>query len=128
MHPRTANGQRRVASTFVAVGCLLVLSIGVAYVVGQRALKLNGDLARESEAIRELEAFVSALKDAETGQRGYLLTGEEQYLDPFRAGEAEIKSKSEELRRLVSSGHLAGNNVERREELVGKKLAELEET
>ena len=64
-----ANGRRKILSTFVAVGCLLAVSVVVAYVIGMRASELNRDLSRESEVIRELERFVSSLKDIETGQR-----------------------------------------------------------
>jgi len=123
-----ANGRRKIVSTFVAVGCLLAVSVAVASLVGLRALKLNRELARASEAIRQLEGFVSALKDAETGQRGYLLTGEERYLGPYKGGEADAKRGAEELQRLVSSGDLPGNEVQRLSDLTMKKLAELEET
>src|SRR5579859_4755414 len=34
--------------------------------------------------------LLSALKDAETGQRGFLLTGRESYLDPYRHAEAAV--------------------------------------
>src|SRR6476646_3279561 len=110
-----ANGRRRMRSTFVAVACLLVGSIAVAYVVGLRAVRLSRNLAFQNDAIRHLEGFVSALKDAETGQRGYLLAGEEQYLEPYKAGVAEVRSKLEELRKLAASGQLSGNDVQRLE-------------
>ena len=32
---------------------------------------------------QQLEALLSSVKDAETGQRGFLLTGEERYLEPY---------------------------------------------
>jgi CHASE3 domain sensor protein len=35
------------------------------------------------EILEQLEGVLSTLKDAETGQRGFLLTGNENYLDPF---------------------------------------------
>jgi CHASE3 domain sensor protein len=35
------------------------------------------------EVLGQLEQVVSTLKDAETGQRGYLLTGKRPYLDPY---------------------------------------------
>ena len=33
--------------------------------------------------LRHLNLFLSSLKDAETGQRGYLLTGDDTYLQPY---------------------------------------------
>ncbi|EHK63223.1 response regulator [Achromobacter arsenitoxydans] len=38
---------------------------------------------RATEALRQLSLFNSALKDAEIGQRGYLLTGDASYLQPY---------------------------------------------
>jgi PAS domain S-box-containing protein len=123
-----ANGRRKIASTFVVVGCLLVVSVGIVYVVGLRALKLNRNLAKQSEEVRQLERFVSTLKDAETGQRGYVLTGEEGYLEPYVAAREKVNQELSGLKRLGSAGDLAAGQVERVAELTEKKLAELEET
>jgi len=38
---------------------------------------------RATESLRQLSLFNSALKDAEIGQRGYLLTGDTAYLEPY---------------------------------------------
>lgn len=37
------------------------------------------------EVIEELDVLLSGLRDAETGQRVYLITGGERYLEPYRA-------------------------------------------
>ena len=70
----------------------------------------------------------SALKDAETGQRGYLLTEEERYLEPYDAGRANVNRELTELQRLGSSGDLPAGETERLTDLTQKKLTELEET
>lgn len=76
----------------------------------------------------QLEKLMSDLKGAETGQRGYLLTGKPSYLKPYdEAQESIIK----DLRELSS---LAGNDVEMRSQiqslgsLVYSKLDELRQT
>ncbi|MGO8697265.1 MAG: DUF4118 domain-containing protein [Limisphaerales bacterium] len=43
--------------------------------------------------ILELDRLISTLKDAETGQRGYLLTGEEKYLELYRTSIGMVQSK-----------------------------------
>ena len=40
-------------------------------------------VAHTHEVLDALEQLISTLKDAETGQRGYLITGEPRYLDPY---------------------------------------------
>ncbi len=44
-------------------------------------------------------ALLVALVDQETGQRGYLLTGDDRFLDPYRAGRVEFAARLRELRR-----------------------------
>src|SRR5574339_1011196 len=46
--------------------------------------KQASDLVTQSrKRVQMLESVLSTLKDAETGQRGYLLTGQESYLKPY---------------------------------------------
>ena len=42
------------------------------------------------EVRHQLEALLSSVKDAETGQRGFLLTGEERYLEPYTNAKAAL--------------------------------------
>lgn len=51
--------------------------------------------------------FLSALIDAETGQRGYSLTGDEAFLEPYLAVRDSFSGQLEELRQitLISAAH-----------------------
>jgi len=55
-------------------------------VLSYQSLTQRGELAQKMlttmEVSRQVEALMSVLKDAETGQRGYLLTSDESYLAP----------------------------------------------
>ncbi len=44
------------------------------------------------EVLGQLEQVVSTLKDAETGQRGYLLTGERVYLEPYEQAVPRVRA------------------------------------
>ena len=46
---------------------------------------------------RSLREVFSALQDAETGERGFLLSGDESYLDPFKRAEDEFPQRFEQL-------------------------------
>jgi len=46
---------------------------------------------------RALSEVFSALQDAETGERGYLLSGDESYLEPFKRAEAEFPARFEKM-------------------------------
>ncbi len=68
----------------LALAALLLL--GTALVVTSQVVEARAaaDLARGNALIVGAERVLSTLKDAETGQRGFLLTGEDAYLTPYR--------------------------------------------
>jgi PAS domain S-box-containing protein len=57
--------------------------------------------------INRANTLLSELKDAETGQRGYLLTGDEAFLEPYLAVRDGVSGHLEELRQLtlISAAH-----------------------
>jgi PAS domain S-box-containing protein len=71
--------------------------------------------------------LLSSLKDAETSQRGYLLTGEESFLQPYLAVRNHIDDQLNELRllSLISAAH---QHLEAMSPLIDAKLAELSHT
>src|SRR6267142_626797 len=54
------------------------------------------------EVLRNLDETVARLVDAETGQRGYLLTGDDAYLEPYRAAIKSIDQTIGNLKNLTS--------------------------
>jgi signal transduction histidine kinase/CheY-like chemotaxis protein/CHASE3 domain sensor protein/HAMP domain-containing protein len=63
---------------------LLVISSVASYFSIRNLLDSAFWVDHTNQVILELENTISVMKDAETGQRGYLLTGEEEFLDPFK--------------------------------------------
>ena len=58
-------------------------------------------VAHSFEIITTAHSLDQAVQDAERGQRGYLITGDEEYLKPYYAGLQKIPEKLQELRRLT---------------------------
>ncbi len=58
-------------------------------------------VTRGLETLEQLEGVLSTLKDAETGQRGFLLTGGESYLGPFNEANAELGPRLARLQVLL---------------------------
>lgn len=73
-----------------------------------------------------LDSLMQQVLDAETGSRGYLLTGEARYLDPYNAATSHINRNLELLRQLFSpyQDQLAAFGLIARH--VSSKLAEME--
>ncbi len=89
------------------------------------ALVASADQAR---AVADLTSqLLSSVKDAETGQRGYLLTGDDEYLKPYLAALPRVEG---ELQRLTeaTSGDPDASTAAALKALVDEKLAELAHT
>lgn len=79
------------------MGLGFALSFTVLFLVALLALQGTRSMSRSSELLSRshetlgaVTGILSALKDAETGQRGFLLTGEESYLEPFNDGSQAV--------------------------------------
>src|SRR6267142_2325947 len=80
------------------------------------------------EVLRNLDETVARLVDAETGQRGYLLTEVDAYLEPYRAAIKNIDQTIGRLKSLTSDNPNQQKRIQVLEPLVERKLAELQQT
>ena len=79
------------------------------------------------EVINDLDLLISYLKDAETGQRGYLLTGIPDYLEPYNLSLTKISDLIKTIRKLTSDNNNQQKRIDILEPLINKKLMELTE-
>src|SRR3569833_2974228 len=84
--------------------------------------------AHTLEVIQRVDGLLSSLKDAETGQRGYLLTGRESYLEPYNAARAAIPAQLQDLRRLTMSTPRQQELLTQIERYAQDKVTELQKT
>jgi CHASE3 domain sensor protein len=71
------------------------------------------------EVIGQVEELMSRLKDAETGQRGYIITGEEKYLEPYNAAIGVLDGRTRgKLRGLIQDNPAQQRRLDRVEPLV----------
>ena len=121
-----------VAAKLVAgfgLALLILLSIGiVAYQAIGRLMFTSERVAHTHEVLTQLELVLGSLKDAETGQRGYLLTGVESYLEPYDAANRQIVEHLGQVEKLTADNPNQQVRLPRLRSLVGEKLAELSET
>ncbi|MBA6396939.1 MAG: CHASE3 domain sensor protein [Francisellaceae bacterium] len=75
-----------------------------------------------------LEAITSVMKDAETGQRGYLLTSKENYLEPYNSALLNIPLKLKIIENLIDDNPQQQKEINQIKVLVDRKMAELDET
>ncbi len=78
--------------------------------------------------IRRLDELLSTLQDAETGQRGYLLTGQQRYLDPFLDAETDLPSRLAQMEVLAARNGVSRQETTELHGLVNRKMSELRTT
>ncbi len=80
------------------------------------------------EFIRRLDELLSTLQDAETGQRGYLLTGQQRYLDPFSDAQEDLPLRLAQMEVLATRNGIPRQEVTKLHSLVDQKMSELRRT
>ena len=80
------------------------------------------------DLIAQAQATLSSLKDAETGQRGFLLTGSERYLEPYTAARERLASTLLRLRELSGSDPRQRQRLDALGNAAADKMDELAKT
>jgi methyl-accepting chemotaxis protein len=119
---------RKIAAGF-ALSFVLLLAIGtVSYRSISKLTSTSQWVTHTHEVLEHIAAVVSLLKDAETGQRGYIITGDEAYLEPYHTGSAEVLNVVKDLRQLTADNPNQQKRIDAAERIVAAKLAELKQT
>ena len=109
-----------------AMGLALVMAIGFgAYWNTRRLLEANRQVRHTHEVIEGLEHVLSVLKDAETGQRGFIITGQDHYLEPYDAAVGELPHDVEAIHELLGDDAAEQAALGQVQKLSNAKLAEL---
>jgi PAS domain S-box-containing protein len=120
--------RRNRTSVAFAVAAGLVLAIAV-IALGARDLAEQYQTVRQTgQVLSELDGVLSAATDAETGQRGFLLTGDERYLAPYVTALDAATSHLRALRGLTEGNARQQRHVDALEPIVMDKLGELRDT
>jgi signal transduction histidine kinase len=107
----------------------IVLILGVLTFDGIRSTREARDNVAETHRVIETAlATLQDLTNAETGQRGFLLTHQARYLAPYRAALLALTSDTSLLRQLTASDPEQRRQLDTLSGRIGYKLAELAET
>jgi len=78
--------------------------------------------------IEEIDGLLSSLNTAETGERGFIITGDQKYLNPYNASLSEIEAHLASLRTLTADNPRQQQRLAGITPVVAAKLAELKDT
>jgi methyl-accepting chemotaxis protein len=122
----------RIGTRILAGYALALVVVGGVGIVAYRStneLIDSADWVTHTHKVKEtLTKVISSLKDAETGQRGFLLTGEERYLEPYQAALKVIDRDIQDLRELTVDNPDQQKRLITLSSLSAGKVSELAET
>src|SRR4051812_46756488 len=76
---------------------VVIMSTISTYLAGMRVIRLRAMANDHRDAIYHADRLLSTVKDAETGQRGFVITGDESYLEPYEAALRQIEGEIDQL-------------------------------
>jgi PAS domain S-box-containing protein len=112
--------------TLAVVG--LLVNAGICYRNLVTLVDNSDALVHSQRVLNLLESVASTVKDAETGQRGFLLTQRKEYLEPYHQAVEQIGKELGELRDLIAGQPYFQERLPRLEQDIATKLKELTRT
>ena len=107
----------------------------VILLVGGMTYRNISDLSQTSDLVThtykinvQLEQILSYLKDAETGQRGSIITNDPMYLDPYYSGRDNINNSFVELRELTKNNPAQIENLKELNKLIDVRMASFQKS
>jgi PAS domain S-box-containing protein len=114
----------------IIIGTLVALAVFVSLVVALALISLRqtetaGNARKHTFIVMKLaDSLLSSLKDAETSQRGYLLTGDTSFLQPYEVVRDTISRQLKDLHTQTSIG-AAHTHLDAVAPLIDAKMAEM---
>src|SRR5438309_603566 len=94
-------GTRILAGYLAAIVVFSVVG-AIAYKANQDLVTANSWVAHSYQVRHGLAEILLGLVNAETGQRGYLLTGDARFLEPYQLGERNASASIQQVRNLIT--------------------------
>jgi PAS domain S-box-containing protein len=81
--------ENRIANILFFIALSIIVFLGInSYLSFERKAESDRQVEHTHNVVEASEAVISNMKDCETGMRGYVMTGNEEFLQPFRASDA----------------------------------------
>ena len=115
------------ASIGMFLSAFLLIPLGILVIWLQIHSQDTVRWVNHTEEVRlHLAQFLSVMQDAETGQRGFLITGKENYLEPYNSAQKQIDGSVKNLRHLTADNLYQQEILNDMESLVLQAVSKLQ--
>lgn len=124
-----SDNMKRANAIVMALGFFMLFAAAVAaLMLSSRAQQNIDDVVNTLEVRAEFRQTLVLLQDAEIGQRGFLLTRDPQYLEPYNSSRLQVAQRLASLRRIVEPGTEQAVRVEQLRNAAMRRLEETDAT
>ena len=117
-----------VISGFAVITVLVLLNAAITQKQLAIQIEKRHLVAHSQDVLLQISQTVSSLKDAETGQRGYLYTNDPAYLEPYNQSVQQVRGHLQQLAQLVGDNPEQTGRVDEMRTLADRKMRELAQT
>ena len=118
----------KVAVAFALALLIIGAVVRWSYVGMARLTDSSKSVAHTHQVMEDIDRVLSAFDDAERGQRGFMLTGEERYLNPYNAAAGKVQQDIDKVASLTADDPQQQEDIKQLRKLSGDKLNKLQET
>jgi signal transduction histidine kinase/DNA-binding response OmpR family regulator/CHASE3 domain sensor protein len=107
---------------------ILILSSLASYISISNLIKSSDLVAHSNSIMNGLDNVISTLKDAETGQRGYILTNNKVFLEPYVGANEKINALYNEVKKETTDNPYQQRKIEELKEILDSRFAVINRT
>lgn len=114
----------------LSLGAAVLLLIAVGFYCQQSIVEMkraSDSRAQARQIIIDIHEVASLLKDLETAQRGFILTGKDKYLEPYRHAKPLIGKHLKELEAMSASHEQIQKSFSLLKQLIDLRISDIEE-
>ncbi len=125
--PRHAAAPVKIEHKIIAAFVMAFLAIALVGVITFHEARAHGDynhwVVHTYEVLDKINGVYSSVDDIQSGGRGFLLTGKEDYLEPYQTGIDSAGSLLDDLRHLTADNPVQQERIERLQTLINREIA-----
>jgi signal transduction histidine kinase/DNA-binding response OmpR family regulator/CHASE3 domain sensor protein len=113
----------------VGFGISLIILIGssvASYISINNLLKSAALVNHTNTVVQKLEQTLSVMKDAETGQRGFLLTGKDEFLEPYSGSYEQVITLIRDIKILTEDNGIQQEKIAKLDQIIKKRFSRLQ--
>ncbi len=114
--------QRKLIARFGSAFLIMGIAVALVYRNSQRRIEADSLVAHTLQVLNDLERTANLAVDLESGMRGYVITGREDYLEPYLEARVRLPEELKRLRQMTADNASQQSRLSALERLITDQL------